>query len=165
MLISPTRHYACWGRGDLRLARRLRQTPSPGKLAAVFDDGRRIEGSLVSGWRGSGTSIARDDGGRPGVWCLLLDGLTADTAPLSEAVLEFHNGDRIRGTICGYVVASTEPRAKRSPGARATFPGLQATRQQARLASISIGCGGSFSTRPGRRATARRDRSCAATAG
>jgi hypothetical protein len=110
VLISPSVTTPAGVEEICALARRLRHAPSPGKLAAVFDDGRRIEGSLVSGWRGSGTSIARDGAGRPGLWCLLLDGLTADTAPLSEAVLEFHNGDRIRGTICGYVVASTEPR-------------------------------------------------------
>ena len=116
VLISPTVTTLAGVEEVCALARRLRQTPSPGQLAAVFDDGRRIEGNLVSGWRGSGVRIARDGPARPGVRCLRLDGLAADPAPQSDALLEFHNGDRMRGTICGYVAASTE--AGQSVGAQ-----------------------------------------------
>jgi len=91
------------------LAKRLRQTPNRGQLAAVFDDGRRIEGNLVSGWRGSGLRIAREGAARPKVQCLLLDCPMPDAASLPDALLEFHNGDRMRGAICGYVAASTQP--------------------------------------------------------
>jgi hypothetical protein len=91
------------------LARRLHQAPGSGRLVAVFDDGRRFEGSLVSGWRGSGTPIARTGGVRPAVRCLRLDGLITDAAQSSDAVLEFHNGDRIRGSVCGYAAAPTQP--------------------------------------------------------
>ena len=96
------------------LARRLREIPSPGQLTAVFDDGRRIDGNLLSGWRGSGVQIAHETAARPAVRCLLLDCLAADPgrgtwySGSSEACLEFHNGDRLRGTLCGYVAASTQ---------------------------------------------------------
>ena len=63
VLISPTVTTLAGVEEICALARRLRQTPSPGQLAAVFDDGRRIEGNLVSGWRGSGVS---DRPRRPG---------------------------------------------------------------------------------------------------
>ena len=147
------------------LAQRLRQIPSPGQLAAVFDDGRRIEGDLVSGWRGSGVPIARGGPARPGVRCLLLDGSAADPAPQSDALLEFHNGDRIRGTICGYVAASTA--AGQSVGAQVLVQPSQDSASPRRNPSPwkSIGCGGSCSTRPGRRAAVRRGRSSAATGG
>ena len=116
VLISPSVTTLAGVEEICALARRLRQMPGPGQLAAVFDDGRRIEGNLVSGWRGSGARIARDGPARPGVRCLLLDGSPADSAPQSDALLEFHNGDRMRGTICGYVAASTQ--AGQSVGAQ-----------------------------------------------
>ncbi len=88
------------------LAQRLRRTPSPGQVMAVFDDGRRIEGDLVSGWRCSGVHIAREGGVRPRVRCLKLDCLPSDPASMTDALLELHNGDRIRGILCGYKAAS-----------------------------------------------------------
>ena len=115
VLISPTITTEAGVEEICALARWLRQAPGPGQLAAVFDDGRRIEGNLVSGWRGSGLRIARDGPGRPALRCLRLDGLAADAAPQPDTLLEFHNGDRLRGTICGYVAASTE--AGRNAGA------------------------------------------------
>jgi len=42
--------------------------------------------------------------------------LAADAAPQPNTLLEFHNGDRLRGTICGYVAASNE--AGRNVGAQ-----------------------------------------------
>ena len=63
VLISPSVTTLAGVEEICALARRLRQTPSPGQLTAVFDDGRRIEGNLVSGWRGSGAQIARDGRG------------------------------------------------------------------------------------------------------
>ncbi len=114
VLISPTATTLAGVEEVCALARRLHQTPGCGQIAAVFDDGRRFEGSLVSGWRGNGTRIGGDQAalgarvGRPGVRCLWLDGSTANAAPPSDALLEFHNGDRMRGTICGYAAATTQ---------------------------------------------------------
>ena len=109
VLISPSVTTLAGVEEFCALARRLRQTPSHCQLAAVFDDGRRIEGNLVSGWRGSGVPIARDGPGhRPGCNACCLDCLAADSPRQSDALLEFHNGDRMRGTICGYVAASTQ---------------------------------------------------------
>ena len=99
------------------LAQRLRRTPSPGQVAAVFDDGRRIEGSLVSGWRGSGMRIARD-AVRPAVRCLAIDCLAAESAPQSDALLEFQNGDRMRGTLCGSAAAENEAGQNMGAGVR-----------------------------------------------
>ena len=108
VLVSPTLTTLAGVEEFCALAWRLRQAPGPGQLAAVFEDGRRIEGSLVLGWRGSGTRIVAEGPARPAIRCLLLDGPTADTAAQAEAVLEFHNGDRMRGTLCGYVAGGTE---------------------------------------------------------
>ena len=73
VLISPTVTTLAGVEEICALARRLRQAPSHCQVAAVFDDGRRIEGNLVSGWRGSGVSIARDGaapagGAMPACW-------------------------------------------------------------------------------------------------
>ncbi len=171
VLISPTVTTLAGVEEVCALARRLRQTPSPGQLAAVFDDGRRIEGNLVSGWRGSGVAIARDGAARPGVRCLWLDGLAADSAPQADALLEFHNGDRMRGTMCGYVAASTEAGGHLNSGSVSvpkcwcSLLKRSASPRRNRSPSKPIGCGGSCSTRPGRRAAVRRGRSSAATGG
>ncbi len=108
VLISPSVTTLAGVEAVCALAQRLRHTPSPGQLTAVFDDGRRIDGNLVSGWRGSGAQIARAAAACPALCCLLLDCLAADPAPQPEAWLEFHNGDRMRGTLCGSVAASTQ---------------------------------------------------------
>jgi hypothetical protein len=107
VLLSTTATTLAAVEENCALARRLRQVPSPGRVAAVFDDGRRIEGSLVTGWRGNGIQIGRDASSRPGVRCLVLDHATDVTRP-SDALLEFHNGDRIYGTICGYAAPATK---------------------------------------------------------
>ncbi len=98
------------------LTQRLRQTPNPGQVPAGFDDGRRTEGNPASGWRGSGVTIARDGPAQSGARSLRPDGLAADPPPQSDTLLELHNGDRLRGTICGFAVAST--RAGQSSGAQ-----------------------------------------------
>ncbi len=116
VFISPTVTTKAGVEEVCALARRLRQMPSPGQVAAVFDDGRRIEGNLVSGWRGSGISVAREGAARPGVRCLRLDGLAADPGLQSDALLEFHNGDRMRGTLLGGAAAAAH--AGQSLGAR-----------------------------------------------
>ena len=106
VLVSPTA--ATLGLEEIRvLAQRLRQ--EPGQIVATFDADHRIEGSLASGWRGSGATIAHDGPAQAGLRSLRPDGLAPDAAPQSDALLEFHNGDRLRGTIRGYVAASTQP--------------------------------------------------------
>ena len=137
VLISPTASTVADVEEICALARRLHQAPSPGQIAAVFADGRRIEGNLVSGFKGSGVGIARSQPGEtsrpaaPGepeggdrssgtfppmgtaVRLLLLPGvadkgpISPDEAPSADTLFEFHNGDRIRGSICGYAAATT----------------------------------------------------------
>jgi hypothetical protein len=107
VVLSPTASTLAGVEEICALARRLRQAPGACQLAAVFEDGRRIEGNLVSGFKGSGARMTRDPAARPGVRLLLLDGAAADAAPSSDALLEFHNGDRIRGSIHGYAAATT----------------------------------------------------------
>ena len=164
VFISPSVTTQAGIDGLCALARRLRQATNLGPLAAVFDDGRRIEGNLVSGWRGNGVSIARDGPGRPGLRCLSLDGSAADSPSQSDAVLEFHNGDRIRGTICGYAAAFTQSGPMPAPRCWCSRLKTSARPRRNRSPWRSIGCGGSRWTRPGRPATARRGRSFAATA-
>ena len=107
VIVSPS--VATLGVEEIRgLARRLREAPNPGLAAAAFGDGRRIEGNQASGWRGSGSTIARD-GPAQAEARSSRDGLAAEPAPQSDSWLEFHNGDRIRGTICGYTAAATQP--------------------------------------------------------
>ncbi len=76
-------------------------------VTVVFDNDHRIEGNLGSGWRGSGPPIP-SGGTRPAIRCLTLDCSPSDVPPQSNALLEFHNGDRIWGTLCGYRAASTK---------------------------------------------------------
>ena len=149
LLVSPSITTRAEVEEVCALARRLHQTAGHGRFAAVFDDGRRFEGNLVSGWRGSGTRIARDGGTRPGVRCLLLDSLTADTAPPSDALLEFQNGDRIRGTICGYLAASTEPGQSGGPQVLVQ-PSQEFSRSQGFSRSREFGRSREFSRSSGR---------------
>ena len=93
---------------------RLRQAPNPGQVIAVFDDGRRIEGD--QGSVGAAAASRSPTTAPPRrARSLRPDGLAADPAPQSDPLLEFHNGDRIRGTICGYVAASTGPGRPSAP--------------------------------------------------
>ena len=89
------------------LVRRLRQASTLGPAAAAAGDGRRIEGNQASTWRGSGVTIAHEGPAQAEArsW---RESLAAEPAPQSDPLLEFHNGDRLRGTICGYAAASTQ---------------------------------------------------------
>ena len=117
-------------------------------------------GSRATSCRAGGAAAHRSPAmaaARPAVRCLLLDGLAADTgrgtwySGSSDALLEFHNGDRMRGTICGYVAASTEAAGKRRPpGCWCSLLRIWANPRRNRSPSKSTGCGGSCSTRPGR---------------
>jgi hypothetical protein len=137
VLLSPTANTPADVEEICALARRLRQAPSPCPVAAVFDDGRRIEGSLVSGFKGTGTRIAHDTAARPGVKLLLLEGAATEAAPPSDALLEFQNGDRLRGDICGYAPASAQP--GESHGAQLLVqPSPEFTKAGEKLISVDI---------------------------
>ena len=152
VLLSPSVTTLAGVNAICALAQRLRQIPSPGQLAAVFDDGRRIEGNLVSGWRGSGTQIARDGAARPrgALPAAGRSGRGPGPPRRPRPVLEFHNGDRMRGTLCGYVAASTQAGGQTgvgvAPACWCSLLWISANPRRSRSPSKSIGCGGSYST-------------------
>jgi len=96
------------------LAQRIRCVGGESHLTAVFDNGVRLDGSLLAGWRWMGPSgqVTRPDPAAiTPLICLQLDRRRAESdrqpTTAAEAWLEFQNGDQMVGTICGYVPAST----------------------------------------------------------
>ena len=115
VLISPTAATPDAVEGICALAQRIRRVGGKSRLTAVFENGLRLDGSLLTGWRWMGPSgqISRPDpAAMPALVCLQFDRRQAESerqpAVSSEAVLEFQNGDRLQGTVCGYVPATTK---------------------------------------------------------
>jgi hypothetical protein len=106
VFLSPTINSLAGVEEFCALASQLRHAPSPSQLAAVFSDGRRIEGNLVSGFRGSGLRIARDGGARPAVRLLQVQTAADEASPPTDVLFEFHNGDRMRGVVSGFTPAA-----------------------------------------------------------
>ncbi len=93
------------------LAQRLRRVPSPGQVSALFENGMRLDGDAVSGWRSSGsldsTSIAAA-GARSPLRCLRIEPHTDVKANAAGSLFEFQNGDRLWGTYSGPAAASSQ---------------------------------------------------------
>jgi len=93
----------------IALAQRLRQMEGPAQFVGRFDNGLRLEGSPLVGWRWIGPD-GRDV--RPGreasspLVCFQFDSPRPDMVNDKEMVIEFHNGDRLRGQVVGFQPAS-----------------------------------------------------------
>ncbi|MEI8371218.1 MAG: NPCBM/NEW2 domain-containing protein [Planctomycetota bacterium] len=116
VLISPTAATLDAVEELCALAKRLRGMGGESRLTAVFENGLRLDGSLLTGWRWTGPSgqVSRPDPATlPPLVCLQFDRRQAvperPSTAAAEAMLEFQNGDRLRGTICGYVPATSQP--------------------------------------------------------
>lgn len=115
VLVSPTAATPDAVDEICALAQRIRNVGGESRLTAVFADGLRLDGSLLRGWRWLGPSgqIAHPDpAAMPALVCLQFDRRQTETERSStipsESVLEFLNDDRLRGTICGYVPATSQ---------------------------------------------------------
>ncbi|MEI8371216.1 MAG: NPCBM/NEW2 domain-containing protein [Planctomycetota bacterium] len=115
MLVSPTATTPEAVENICALAQRIRRMGGESRLTAVYENGLRLDGSLLTGWRWIGPSgkVSRPDpAAMPTRVCVQFDRRCAesDRQPMApaEAMLEFQNGDRMVGTICGYVPASTK---------------------------------------------------------
>ena len=114
VLVSPTAASPDAVDEICALAQRIRGMSGESRLTAVFADGLRLDGSLLTGWRwlGPAGQIAHPDtAAMPTPVCLQFDRRQTEPdrqlATPSESVLEFLNDDRLRGTICGYLPATT----------------------------------------------------------
>lgn len=93
----------------IALAQRLRQMEGPARFVGRFENGLRMEGSPLAGWRWigpDGNGVRPTRGSAPPLVCFQFDSPRPDTVNDKEMVIEFHNGDRLRGQVVGFQPAS-----------------------------------------------------------
>ncbi len=93
----------------IALAQRLRQMEGPARFVGRFENALRLEGSPLAGWRwigpdGKGVRPGREN--PPPLVCFQFDAPRPDTVSDKDMVIEFHNGDRLRGQVVGFQPAS-----------------------------------------------------------
>jgi len=115
VLINPTAATLDQVEEIWALAYRLRCSGGESHMTALFDNGLRLEGSLVTGWHSIDLfgKVARSDPKtRSALMCLQFDRRQDESerppSVSSEALLEFQNGDRLRSAVCGYVPATSQ---------------------------------------------------------
>jgi len=130
VLISPTAATMDAVDEICALAQRVRGVGGTARVTALYENGLRLDGSLLTGWRWVGPSgqVSRPNPSTlPAMVCLQLDRRPAESespaAVPGECLLEFQNGDRLRGTICGYVPAGSKAGQSSSAQLLVRMPG------------------------------------------
>lgn len=93
----------------IALAQRLRLMEGPSQFVGRFENGLRLEGSPLVGWRWigpDGRDVRPGKQNQPPLVCFQFDSPRPEIVNDKEMVIEFHNGDRLRGQITGFQPAS-----------------------------------------------------------
>ena len=140
VLISPTIDNIDAIEEFCALAQRLRGIAGSSPTTALFTNGLRLDGSLLTGWHWTDSSGPRPrpaDADIPPLQYLQFNRNTTNPGGSFDAVLEFHNGDRLRGVITGFVPASAQA-GQTTPAQLLVRPPLDYFRDPKLTAAVEI---------------------------